>query len=1060
MINQINKQCMDIYKVKMEVNNLANSLLKTKTCNYKLIDLKNEEGEILKELNIYVIKLMTYLWEEPKLIAKILSNAEINDVKEYLAPLFTNNFYENILSSNCVEDNLLYVITLLLKEEINNLNNNDYMPFLHDTPLSFLLEELTHKKDIQKFFYHIINKAVEKLESSCNSDLIFNLNKIIDEEMQKNENCENKTENKNFFTKFTKKSDIIRNSIGFPLNDVNNEEEIELDLRKSTSFEPKIIKDKYLTCFSEEKIIKEKNEHKNDKAIKDENNNFYDLYLQKFSLGENKDTEETKDNESELYEIIKKNKYDNEDFLIDLEKDEKIKKIYIDNFYRVTEVINIVLSCIIENINFLPHSIKFICKIISVFVKKKFPNLNILEHNAFIGRFFFCKILLSFFINPAYEALITNVLISQKNLNNLKEISKVIKKLIYGELFTNESESIGYSPFNLFFIEKMPEVLNIFEEIQKVTLPNFIEKLIDDKLPEDYKYDFFQENPDEMINHRSICFRIDDINSIVKIIGLNEKIFFNDKKKTGLKKTYEKLCNSSSKFLMNEIMKKQTLTRQDSKNISYSEKIKVNDENKKKESPKIYYFLISDILVNEKCNKVFRLVQKEPNLGIEEIKATDSEEEMPENNLIRVKNSIFNILNNYIYLEKKNFCKGTTVDTKSIFNEIKKYTQLNNEAKDGEVPNHWFLYCLLGNLDKIPQEYRENDYELLYKTIEKDLDESNNFYNFDLITVMHEKIKYARRQKSNYDSKKKSLNNVRMNESINNIIEKISMPVALYFDYKSNFLKIEKANINLKQLEFKDDIVIEDTKKKCLICKTIKIFTNEFPDLTKYQTMQDLDLFELENNLALPEKLQDYLDIIREHLEKTKVLNEKGIDLIIGKIYDYIIGKIYSRIFPREHEKDDRIFRQTVFLTWIEPKHFFHDIKYYSFDGFLTDVSHFLKKLEKEKSPTKKFSHMSKIFELIRNVVKFNGGDIMTGVDDQMPILNYSLIKARPIRIYSNCKFMELFLGDRKNKKEDSELIQLLSLCDFICDMSHSKLINVTPEEYAFKCNEAAKKEY
>ena len=651
-------------------------------------------------------------------------------------------------------------------------------------------------------------------------------------------------------------------------------------------------------------------------------------------------------------------------------------------------------------------------------------------------------------------------MISQKTLNNLKEISKVIKKLIYGELFTNESENVGYSPFNLFFIEKMPEVLNIFEEIQKVTLPNFIEKLIDDKLPEDYKYDFFQENPDEIVNHRSICFRIDDINSIVKTIGLNEKIFFNENKKTGLKKTYEKLCTSSSKSLMNEIMKKQTLTRQDSKNISNSEKNKANDENKKKESPKIYYFLISDILVNEKCKKVFKLEQKEPNLGIEEIKATESDEEMLENNLIRVKNSIFNILNNYKYLEKKNFCKGTTVDTKSIFNEIKKYTQLNNEAKDDEVPNHWFLYCLLGNLDKIPQKYIENDYELLYKTIENDLDECNNFYNFDLITVMHEKIKYAMRQKSNYDSKKKSLNNVKINESINNIIEKISIPIALYFDYKSNFLKIEKANVNLKHLEFKDDIVIEDTKKKCLICKTIKIFTNEFPDLTKYQTMQDLDLFELENNLALPEKLHDYLDIIREHLEKTKVLNEKTIDIILGKIYDYIIGKIYSRIFPREHEKDDRIFRQTVFLTWIEPKHFFHDKNCYSFDGFLTDVSHFLKKLEKEKSPTKKFSYMSKIFELIRNVVKFNGGDIMTGVDDQMPILNYSLIKARPIRIYSNCKFMELFLGDKKNKKEDSELIQLLSLCDFICDMSHSKLINVTEEEYAFKCNEAAKKEY
>ena len=99
---------------------------------------------------------------------------------------------------------------------------------------------------------------------------------------------------------------------------------------------------------------------------------------------------------------------------------------------------------------------------------------------------------------------------------------------------------------------------------------------------------------------------------------------------------------------------------------------------------------------------------------------------------------------------------------------------------------------------------------------------------------------------------------------------------------------------------------------------------------------------------------------------------------------------------------------------------------------------------------------MSKIFESIRNLVKFNGEDILPGVDDQMPILNYALIKARPLRIYSNCKFMELFIGDRKNKKEESELIQLLSICDFICNMSYTKINNVTKEEYALKCKEEA----
>ena len=70
------------------------------------------------------------------------------------------------------------------------------------------------------------------------------------------------------------------------------------------------------------------------------------------------------------------------------------------------------------------------------------------------------------------------------------------------------------------------------------------------------------------------------------------------------------------------------------------------------------------------------------------------------------------------------------------------------------------------------------------------------------------------------------------------------MPIALYFNYKNKILKIEKANVYNRRLQLLDDFFIENTKKKCMIYKTIKIFTNEFPNLTKYQSWQDVDLFE------------------------------------------------------------------------------------------------------------------------------------------------------------------------------------------------------------------------
>ena len=1055
MNNKINGECFDIYKKKLEVNTKIKALIKHKHYEYELIDIKNEEGEILKELNIYVVKLMTYLWEQPKLIAKIISTADKTDIKEYLAPLIANNFYENILSPNYIEDNLLYVLTLLLQEEINNLKNiNDYSIFLKETPCSFLLGELNEKKDIKTFFKMIITKAVEKLESNCsNKDLIFSLSKI-EEGIQKKENMDKKNEksdNKSILSRFSKKkSSVIRDSINNMDHSICLENESELEFTKSTTFESKIIKEKYLGYFSKEKIlelkeiVKKQKENKKEQEILDI---LYDIYLKKLSLNESKN----KSNTSKK----KNNKYDNEKFLNDLDNNEKVKKIYMDNFYKVIDCITIIISNMLENLYLLPYSVKCICKIIAILIKKKFPNINIIEQNAFISKFFFAKLFLPFFLFPAYEALITNILISKKTVSNLKIISDILLQLMSGELYTNDIETDGFTPFNFFFIEKMPEVINIFKEIKTVNLPKFIEKLLNNQLPKDFKLKYFEENPEEIINHRSICFTIDDISAIMRTIELKKEFYFNDIGNKGLQKTYEKLCSNSSKYIINEISKKQTsssLKTISSKNLIAKEK---NDN--KQNLPRIYYFLISDILINEKYKKVFKLEQKEPSFRIKELKTIENDTDLIQNNLIRVKNSICSILYNYHTLIKNDFPEGTTIDTKSIFNEIKKYIKSNNYLIDDSIPTQWFLNFLSENLQKIPETYINNDYALLYDEIERDINNSINSLNFNTICIVHENLNYAKRQKNNYEKKKKSLKKVKLNDKINNIIERISIPVAIYFDYDKKHLKIEKANVNIKQLQSTDDQVIIDNKKKCKVCKTIKIFTNEFPNLTKYQIYQDINLFELEKNLNLPEKLQVYFDIIKEHLQKTKILNEKNLNLIGNSLYDYILVKIYDKIFPKEDNIDDKIFSQTIMLNWIEPKHFIQDKKNYCFDGFLPDVNNFLKKLEKQKCPAKKFCYMSKIFESIRNLVKFNGGDTMTGVDDQMPILNYALIKAQPLRIYSNCKYMELFLGERKNKKEDSELIQLLSLCDFIYNMSYSKLINVSKEEYDCKCQEAAK---
>ena len=75
----------------------------------RIMELCQNESDVLRDLNTYIPNLMNRLWEQPKLVVSVIQHAQITDLKNHLAPFFANNFYENILSSYYIEDNLMYV---------------------------------------------------------------------------------------------------------------------------------------------------------------------------------------------------------------------------------------------------------------------------------------------------------------------------------------------------------------------------------------------------------------------------------------------------------------------------------------------------------------------------------------------------------------------------------------------------------------------------------------------------------------------------------------------------------------------------------------------------------------------------------------------------------------------------------------------------------------------------------------------------------------------------------------------------------------------------------------
>ena len=89
-------------------------------------------------------------------------NSEIQDTKEVLAPFISNNFYENILSPNYIEDYLMYILCILLKDEINKMqDHNDFNKFLCSTVCGTMMSYLSQRSDIQEYFKIILEEVFE-----------------------------------------------------------------------------------------------------------------------------------------------------------------------------------------------------------------------------------------------------------------------------------------------------------------------------------------------------------------------------------------------------------------------------------------------------------------------------------------------------------------------------------------------------------------------------------------------------------------------------------------------------------------------------------------------------------------------------------------------------------------------------------------------------------------------------------------------------------------------------------------------------------------------------------
>ena len=1040
---QINKECIFIYQKKIE---LYNTILERMNIHYRKSDsLQEQKQKLLNpdikddinmkyelvedlsksstigELNAYIPNFMFYLWLQPEIVCKLLLSANIKDVKDNLSNFFCDNFYENILSPNYIEHNLLYLIALLLKEEINNKNIDDpnkYLDnFLNNSPCGFLLEQLHKKKDVQTFFKTILLSVIENFElSSANKEMIFDLYKIEQELESKTKSRKGSTEN----IRFTRKN----YDSNLPISMQNTIIENEFFNSYLSPFNTEYLKSLLPNYKSNIKMLGYIMYHI------DESDKKKNIYSPEAFVRKNKD-------EITFQEILNE---------------------YEKNFDTITNLIDELFKNLLNNLYLLPYSIKCICKIIFYLIQKKYKSINIVQQYAFMSKFIFGKLFNPIFQNPGFGALLNTFIISTTTIKNLEIVSKIIMTFVSGNLFKNNSDEQFYTPFNGYFIKKMPNLINFFEGILNVELPNFIDKFISDDLPENFEYNYFKENPNEVVFHRSACFSIDDLCILLDIMDKNKKNIFpsnsNNNHLIKLQKTFEKLMSKKYKEIIKKIKNNPEFEIIEIP-VYHKKKKEIIEYKKQKGRQIIKYYLVSELLLNEKYTDIYNIKQDTKYFNLPELKNMGNEEEIKQNNVIKVKNFFCTILYNYRMLVKTDFEEGKTSNTISILKELKKFMKSSNNVMDGTFPSQWFVNSLLDYLKKIPEKLIQDDYEILITDIQEDIIKSIKSLNFEDLSILIDKMKFANRGKIYFEKTKDLIIDINLNKKAQTIVEKEKIEVEILTKYSDKIkeLTIEPPNKNEKHLHYLDSIFEEPKKKPSKLCHTIKSFTRHFPDLIRYQEYFKVNIFQIINELKVPQKLDKYFKIVKEYIKNNlNITNEKEFLDINDKIYDYVMEKLYEKLYPRNmNEMDQKIYVNCQKLNWVETKHFIKSKKNYIYESFLPDLSSYLLRITKEKSVRKKFINMKAIFECMNNLGKFNGeGEF--GLDEQIKILNYVFIKAKPQHIFANCQYMELFIGNKNDAIEGQNLAELKVICEHVANLSSSEL-NVKEEEFKENCS-------
>ena len=898
-------------------------------------------------------------------IITLCSNEQFKKLRFFI----TQHFYENILSPKSIEDECLILITKILLDDIDEL-------LINNSKCNCILGSLYRNNDIKDYFNIVLAETIEKLENEKDFLMTFNLKNIQSEiEEYKLSNPQK--------IQFSTRLLVLEQENYSTIN--------EKDYKGSIQFKDNyLFYTKYLSeCLVEDFLIL-KSELKENDLIE-----FYEKILH----------ESRKKNPENDYII---SHYNFVNLISNMSESSNILATYQRNFFCIIQIILDIVNNLNENVHFIPHFIKFICKIIFIILSKK-KCLNKIDALKYIGKFFFSQLLSPIMLSPDYECLIGSFIISQQTLDNLLEINKIILKILDFSLFDEEKEN-NYTPFNWFILDIMPKIFEFLNNMINTKLPSYILELFEKQ--EYFYYDYFKENPSQSFHYFSICFNIEELLILFNII----------------KNNIDEL--SSSYIEKDKIIRNEFFENVNSLLINF-DLINKLIEISNKETIKKKFYLISGREDKKDFSKLMQLKQ-EVYKSFSRIKTNNE----IENIIIDFEKNLCCLLYNYETMDIDKFenCNTFKDIIEKIILFLKNIPNVTHDKSSCENYGRNVLELLV----QIPNDYKENEFSKLFNIIKKNLRESLNDLNLEPLTIFEEQLKYAEQINKIFSFYLETLEMSQPNKLIRRFVQ--TQDPELKVTIRNNYeCIIEKSTT--------------PSNPKSIECDTILQFIKNFPKLTLIQGLKGIEVLEYEKQINLNEKLKFYFSIIEKVIDKREEEFNigKGKNTIYRNIVDYIFSKIYDKMFPPESSMDDLlIYQNCIRYSWITLDLLID--KDYVLDNLIPSTNKFFKMLEHEKSPEKKTNIFRKIDQIIKNTSEFNRES--AGQDELNPFYLYIILQAQLQKLSSNLKYIQYYIPN-----DEFETPMFATIRTIITELSNFSFKSLPYAKY-FELNESLFEKY